>query len=68
MDNSLERYQVPNLNQGEINHLNIPITPKEIEGVIKCLPTKKQTNKNKNKKQTNKKNQKSPQKPRTRWV
>jgi hypothetical protein len=39
MDNFLERHQVPKLNQ--INHLNSPITPKEIEAVIKSLPTKK---------------------------
>jgi len=41
MDNFLDRYQVLKLNQNEINHLNNPITPKEIEAVIKCLPTKK---------------------------
>jgi hypothetical protein len=32
---------VPKLNQDQINHLNSPITPKEIEVVIKSLPTKK---------------------------
>jgi hypothetical protein len=48
------------LNQDRINHLNSSITPKEIEAVIKSLPTKKK-NKNKNKKK--KKN-----KPQTRWV
>jgi hypothetical protein len=31
MDNFLDRYQVPKLNQDQINHLNSPITPKEIE-------------------------------------
>ena len=36
----LDRYQVLKLNQDEINHLNIPITPKEIEAVIRSLPTK----------------------------
>ena len=43
MDNFLDRYQVPKLNQEQINHLNTPITPKEIEAVIviKSLPTKK---------------------------
>jgi len=41
MDNFLERYQVPKLNQEQINHLNNPITPKEIVAVIKGLPTKK---------------------------
>jgi len=29
------------LNQDQINHLNSPITPKEIEAVIKSFPTKK---------------------------
>jgi hypothetical protein len=41
MDNFLDRYQVLKLNQDQINHLNTPITPKEIETVIKRLPTKK---------------------------
>ena len=41
MDNFLDRYQIPKLNQDQIDHLNIPITPKEIEGVIESLPTKK---------------------------
>jgi len=41
MDNFLDRYQVPKLNQEQINHLNNPITPKEIEAVIKSLPIKK---------------------------
>ena len=41
MDNFLDRYQVPNLNQGYINSLNSPITPNEIETVINILPTKK---------------------------
>jgi hypothetical protein len=40
MDNFLVRYQVPKLNQDQINHLNSPITPKEIEAVLKSLPTK----------------------------
>ena len=39
MDNFLDRYQIPKLNQDQINHLNCPITPKEIEAVIKSLPT-----------------------------
>jgi hypothetical protein len=38
MDNFLDRYQVPKLNQDQINHLNSPITPKET--VIKSFPTK----------------------------
>jgi hypothetical protein len=29
------------LNQDQVNYLNSPITPKEIETVIKSLPTKK---------------------------
>ena len=40
MDNFLDRYQIPKLNQDQINHLNSPISPKEIEAVIKSLPTK----------------------------
>jgi hypothetical protein len=38
MDNSLDRYQVPKLNQNQINHLNSYISPKEIETVIKSVP------------------------------
>jgi len=41
MDNFLDRYQVPKLNQEQINQLNNPRTPKEIEAVIKGLPNKK---------------------------
>jgi hypothetical protein len=41
MDNFLDRYQVPKLNQDQINHQIIPIPPKEIEAVIKSLPSKK---------------------------
>ena len=41
MDNFLDRYQVPELNQDQINNLNSPISPKEIEAVINNLPTKK---------------------------
>jgi len=41
MDNFLDKYQVPKLNQDEIHHLNSPITPKEIEAVIISLPTNK---------------------------
>ena len=44
MDNFLERYQVPKLNQDQINDLNSPIFPKETETVINSL-TNKQTNK-----------------------
>jgi hypothetical protein len=41
MDNFLDRYQVPKLNQDQTNDLNSPISPKEIEAVINSLPTKK---------------------------
>jgi hypothetical protein len=41
MDNFLDRYQVPKLNQDQINDLNSPISPKEIEVVINSLPTKR---------------------------
>ena len=40
MDKFLDRYQVPNLNQDQVNDLNSPISPKEIEAVINSLPTK----------------------------
>jgi hypothetical protein len=39
MDNFLDRYQVPKLNQDQINDLNSAISPKEIEAVINSLPT-----------------------------
>lgn len=41
MNNFLDRYQIPKLKQDQINNLNSPIAPKEIEAVIKSLPTKK---------------------------
>jgi hypothetical protein len=37
----LERYLVPKLNQDQVNDLNSPISPKEIEAVINSLPTKR---------------------------
>jgi hypothetical protein len=37
-DNFLDRYQVLKLNQDQINDLNSPISPKEIEVVINILP------------------------------
>jgi hypothetical protein len=40
MDNVLDRYQVPKINQNQINDLNSPISPKEIEAFINNLPTK----------------------------
>jgi hypothetical protein len=41
MDKFLDRYQVPKLNQDQVNDLSTPISPKEIEAVINSLPTKK---------------------------
>ena len=41
MDNFLDRYSIPNLNQDQINHVKSHITPKEKEAVIKSLPTTK---------------------------
>jgi hypothetical protein len=60
MDNFLDRYQVPKLIQDQINDLNSPISPKEIEAVVNSLPTKK--------KKKRKKMKKKKKKPRTRWV
>jgi hypothetical protein len=40
MDKFLDRYQVPKLNQNQINDLKTPISPKQIEAVINSLPTK----------------------------
>jgi hypothetical protein len=37
----MDRYQVPKLNQDQINGLNSPNTPREIEIVINSIPTKK---------------------------
>ena len=41
MDKFLERYNLPRLNQEEIENMNRPITSKEIETVVKNLPTNK---------------------------
>jgi hypothetical protein len=41
MNNFLDRYQVPKLNQDQINNLNSPISPKEIEAVNNSLKKKK---------------------------
>ena len=38
MDNFLVGYQIPKLNQDQINDLISLITPKEIEAVINSLP------------------------------
>ena len=42
MDNFLDRYHVPKLNQDQVNDLNIPISPKEIEAIIVSQPKKGQ--------------------------
>jgi hypothetical protein len=41
MGGFLDRYHVPNLNQDQISYLNCSIAPKDIQVVIKNLPTKK---------------------------
>ena len=41
MDKFLERYNLPSLNQEDIENMNRPITSNEIETVIKNLPTNK---------------------------
>ena len=41
MDQFLEKYNPPNLNQEETENLNRPITSMEIETVIRNLPTNK---------------------------
>ena len=41
MDKFLEKYNVPKLNQEEIENLNRPITSTEIETVIRNLPVNK---------------------------
>ena len=41
IDNFLDRYQIPKLNQDQIKDLNSPISLKKIEAVINSLPTKK---------------------------
>jgi hypothetical protein len=41
MNKFLDRYQVPKLNQNQVNDLNSPISSKEIEAVINSLPAKK---------------------------
>lgn len=45
LDNYLDRCQVLNFNQVEINPVNSPIIPKEIEAVIKSSPLKKKKKK-----------------------
>ena len=41
MDNFIEMYSLPKLNQEEIDHLNRSITRNKIEYIIKTLPTNK---------------------------
>jgi dsRNA-specific ribonuclease len=41
MDKFLDKFQVPKLNQDQVNDLNSPISPKEIEAVINSLQVKK---------------------------
>ena len=41
MDKFLDRYQVPKLNQDQVNDLNSPISPKEIEVIIIVSQSKK---------------------------
>ena len=41
MDKFLERYNLPRLNQEEIENMNKPIASNEIETVIQNLPTNK---------------------------
>jgi hypothetical protein len=55
MDNFLDRYQVPNLNQDKIKPLKQSHNQKEIETVIEILTNKTQTNKERSK-QRNKQN------------
>ena len=57
MDDFLDRYHIQKLNQGHINYLNQPLTPKDIEAVIKSLQTKP----NKTKTKQTKTKQKNPQ-------
>jgi hypothetical protein len=47
MNSFLDRYQVPNLNQDQINHRNSPVTTKEVVEVIKVPQPKKKEKKNK---------------------
>ena len=41
MDRFLEKFDLPRLNQGDIEIMNNPITSTEIEAVIKNLPKAK---------------------------
>ena len=37
MDHFLDRHHLPKLNQNQLNNLSRPITPEEIEAVIKTM-------------------------------
>ena len=39
VDKYLERYNIPRLNQGELENINRPITSNETESIIKFFPT-----------------------------
>jgi hypothetical protein len=54
MDKFPDRYQVTKLNRDQINDLNSPISPKEIEAVINSLPPSKKKKKKKKNKKTKK--------------
>jgi hypothetical protein len=41
MDDFLDKQHVPTLNKVQVNYISWPISPKELEEVIKNLPTKK---------------------------
>jgi hypothetical protein len=43
MEKFLDRYKVPKLNQDQVNDLNSPISPKEVEAVVNSFSTKKKT-------------------------
>jgi hypothetical protein len=40
MNDLLDKYHLSNLNQNQVKYFNNPIWPKEIEAVIKSLPSK----------------------------
>jgi hypothetical protein len=65
MDNFLDRYHVPKLNQYQINDLNSPISPKEIETLINSPNHKKKKKKERKKKKKKKRKEKE---PRTRGI
>jgi hypothetical protein len=63
MDNFVDRYQVTRLNQDQINDLNGPISPKEIDTVINSLTTTTTTKKKKKNKKQKQKNSQAPAEP-----